>query len=261
MIRRALLYLFLCAVSALALFPFAWGLSISLKTEYFVIAYPPQWIPCSLTLSNYRHILTAGFPLYTINTVIVALMAIVIAVAVGFHSACGVRDQFRGRRTYLLVILCTMMIPGIGLLVPQYLMAAHLGLLNNLGALALIYAAIQAPMVVWLLTGFVRSVPRELEKSAWLDGCSRLRALYSIILPLIRAGVAVAALVVFVYALNEFTITSTLTVKPSKRLLSPGLYALVSAFGIEWGPFMIGVILAVLPAVVLFLEPNGRLGK
>jgi ABC-type glycerol-3-phosphate transport system permease component len=145
------------------------------------------------------------------------------------------------------------MIPGIAILVPLYFLAIHLGLHNTYTSMILIYSAWQAPTVVWITKGFFETIPTEIEDAARVDGCTSLRILWQIMLPIIQPGLAAAAMIAFVYIWNDFLIAATFVTDQNLRLINVGLYQFLSQYGIVWGQLMAAVMITLLPLVVMFV--------
>lgn len=152
----------------------------------------------------------------------------------------------------LFMLLMTIMIPGIVMLIPLYLLSVRVGLFDNPSFLIMIYAAWQTPMAVWLLRAFFESIPQDLEDTAVIDGCTRLGAFYRIVMPLARPGMVAAAIVVFVWVWNEFIIALNLTAGDDTRPVTVGLYSFIAETSIIWGSITSGVNIALLPILVLF---------
>jgi ABC-type glycerol-3-phosphate transport system permease component len=143
------------------------------------------------------------------------------------------------------------MIPGIAILVPLYELAVKTDLYNTFAGLIPFYTAWNVPILVWLLKGLFESVPLELEEAAMVDGCSRWRAFYQIVLPMARPGLLSGAVMALMFTWNDFLIAFTLTISGERWLLSVGLYTYISTHGIDWGLLMAATIIALLPVVVL----------
>ncbi|MBI2528252.1 MAG: carbohydrate ABC transporter permease [Candidatus Rokubacteria bacterium] len=239
---------------AFVLFPLLWGLITSLKDPSSVTAYPPRWIPDPVTLDNYRVVIgKSTMPTYFANSIVVSLSTVLLTLVLGVHAGyAAARFSFRFKNALLFYILSTVMIPGIAILVPLYMIAIWAGLYDKLVVLVLIYAAWQVPTTTWVMRGFFAMLPRELEESALIDGCSRLGAFYRIILPLAWPGLSAAAILTFIYAWNEFIIALTLTLENANRLVPIGLYFYVSEFGIPWGQLTAAVMIAIVPPAVFF---------
>ncbi|OGB92237.1 MAG: hypothetical protein A3H39_19735 [candidate division NC10 bacterium RIFCSPLOWO2_02_FULL_66_22] len=253
--RRLAIYLGLVCVAAVAVLPILWGLSTALKTKGEVVTYPPRWIPNPPTLQNFAVVLQEpAMPRHLGNSLLVGLCTIVVTLVVAAHAGYALaRFSFPGRQALAFGILATAMIPGISILVPLYYLAAKAKIYDTYGILVAVYSAWQVPTTMWLMRGFFEAVPRELDDSALIDGCSRWGAFYRVILPLSQPGLAAAALLTFIFVWNDFLIAFTLTVSDSRRMIAVGLYQFVSQYGIEWGSLMAAVILALLPVMGLFL--------
>jgi ABC-type glycerol-3-phosphate transport system permease component len=248
-------YGILIAASLFAIFPIVWAILTSLKQEATIFLYPPQWLPNPITLENYIHVLyNSNMPRYFLNSLWVVFMTILLSLTLSSHGGyAAARFSFKGKNTLLFIILLTVMIPGIVVLIPLYMLATQVGLLDTYWVLILVYTAWQIPAVLWLMRGFFETIPRELEEAALIDGCSRLGAFYRIIWPLTRPGLAAAAVIVFVNVWNEFILAATLTTSDNKRLIPVGLYYYIGAYGIEWGKLMAAVCIALLPIILLFI--------
>jgi len=241
-----------CVFSVL---PILWALSTSLKAPADIVSYPPNWIPSSVSLEHYAQVLGGShMPRYFANSLLVGLATIVLTLVVASHGGyAAARYEFPAKNVMLFLVLATVMIPGIAVLVPLYMIMSQVGLHDTYWSLILIYSAWQVPTVLWLMRGFFESIPRDLEEAALIDGCGPLQAFYRVIAPLTRPGLAASAVVVFVYVWNEFIIALTMTASDEMRLVPVGLYYYISAWGVEWGKLMAAVSVALLPAVVLFV--------
>jgi multiple sugar transport system permease protein len=248
-------------VAAIAAIPILWGLVTALKLPEQILTYPPQWIPFPPSFHSFAQAWQqSNLPIYFRNSIIVTVAALVLSLIVGAHAAYGLaRFRFRGQSMLLVALLATSMIPGIAILVPLYDLAVKTGLYNTFTGLILVYTAWNVPILVWLLKGFFESVPLELEEAALIDGCSRLRAFYQIVLPMARPGLLSGGVMVLMFCWNDFLIAFTLTISEEKRLLSVGLYTYISNFGIEWGLLMAATIIALVPVVLVFFLLQRRL--
>jgi len=247
-------YVALIAAAVFALLPLMWGLSTSLKPAVEASTWPPTWMPRHLTFDHYATVLNnPKYIRYLLNTVGVTLAVMLIGVTLSAHAAWAVvRHRFIGKKTMLFLMWTTIMIPGISIIVPLYLMAVDVGLYDTYAVLVIVYCASIVPTLVWLLRGFVASVPAELEEAALIDGCGRIAVFYRIVLPLLRPGLGAAAVLVFVTVWNEFLIGYALVLGDEHRLIQVGVYYFVTETGIEWGPLMAGMFISVLPVLVLF---------
>jgi multiple sugar transport system permease protein len=247
-------YGILVVASVVALGPILWGLATSLKTSPGVVAVPPQWIPTAFTLENYRLVLlNSSLPRCFLNSLFVATCGVVLTLGVACHAGyAAARFNFPGKNSILLLILATAMIPGISIMAPLYVVATKVGLHDTYWIQILIYSAWQVPSIIWLIRGFFESVPPDLEEAAMIDGCSRLRAFYQIVMPIAQPGLAAAAILVFVYIWNDFLIGVAFTISETMRPMQVGLYMFIRDVGIEWGRFMAYTVLGLVPILVLF---------
>ena len=244
----------LVCASLFALLPLLWGLSTSLKPPTEVSAWPPTWIPHTPTLENYAAVLAnPKYVRYLLNTLGVTFVVMLLGIGLAAHASWVVaRTSFRGKSAMMLLMWATVMIPGVSIIVPMYLLSVDLGLYDTYTVLVIVYCASVVPTLVWLLRGFVASIPQELEESALIDGSSRAGVFYRIVVPLMRPGFGAAAVLVFVTVWNQFLIGYALVLGDEHRLIQVGVYYFVTDVGIEWGPLMAGMIISALPIVILF---------
>lgn len=243
------------AACAFAIGPIVWGVLTAFKPSAQLLSYPPHWLPDPITLSHFVTVWQDGFfPLYFRNSLIVTCAALFVSLFFSVHAAYGLaRFEFRGKTALMLTILATSMIPGIAILVPLYNLSVHSGLYNTFSGLILVYAAWNVPLLVWLLKGFFESIPIELEEAALVDGCSRTRAFYLIVLPMARPGLLAGSIMAMMFVWNDFLINFALTISEDRRLLPVGLYAYISNIGVDWGPLMAATVISLIPIVLAFL--------
>jgi ABC-type glycerol-3-phosphate transport system permease component len=206
-------------------------------------------------LQQYINVFTQStLPRNYLNAAVLAIGTSFLVLTVGIHAGyAAARFQFRGKNALLFVLLSTVMVPGIVTLIPLYFLAVKLGLHDTYTVLILAYASWQTPTVVWILRAFFENIPREIEESALIDGCSRLGAFYRIVLPLSQPGLASAAIIVSVWVWNEFIMALNLTSSDAIRPLTVGLFFFIGESGIEWGKMAAGASGALVPVIVLFL--------
>ena len=246
-------YAALLLACGFVLLPILWALSTSVKLpqEIHGVAH---WWPQAPTLRNYLGgALGAKFQRYIANSLMVAGATLLLSVGLAVHAAYAVaRRRFFAKDLLLFLIWATIMIPGVSVVVPLYALSVDVGLYDTYTALVLVYAAWLIPTLIWLLRSFIVTIPPSLEEAALVDGCTPLRALYLVALPLLRPGLGAAAVLVFVTIWNDFLIGFALTLSDEHRLLQFGLQAFVTEGGIDWGPMMAATVFALLPAGVLF---------
>lgn len=251
---RLALYAAMLVVTLLALLPFAWAFLTSLKVERQVYAFPPQLLPNPATLYNYGQAIGHGLLLALFNSTVVSLTTVALVLVAGALAAYPLaRMTFRGSQLILFLIIAPMMIPGLVNLVPTYIVMAKLELLDSYHGLILIYWVHSLPLAIWILRGFFQTVPYELEDAAAVDGCSRLRMLWSIVLPLSQPALAAVALLVFLNAWNEFVIASIMTSSSVMRTAQVFLYLTMTDVGVNWGEMMASALAINLPVLAFFL--------
>src|SRR5690606_21008673 len=163
------------------------------------------------------------------------------------------------RDASLFLILMTSMIPGIAILVPLYFLAVRTGLYDTYAGMIIVYTAWQVPTVLWMLRGFLQSIPGSLEEAGRIDGAGDLRIMVQLVLPLAKPGIAAASVVAFVAVWNDFLIASTMVSSDEKRLVAVGLYNYLSQYGIEWGQLTAAVVVTVIPMILLFVLMEKRI--
>jgi multiple sugar transport system permease protein len=252
--RRLLLYLLLIAGAIIMLSPFAYMLGLSFTPHSYTLPSPADFIPAHPTLANYVSAWTDNnFGQAFFNSVIVAcgatFLTVLLASTLAFAFA---RYRFPGRHILFYGMLATMTVPGIVLIIPQFVLASRLGLTNNRLGLILVYGAGLA-FGVYLLRGFFEEIPQELFDAAAIDGCGIFRTFWSIALPLARP--ALAAVTIFSFAANweEFTWAITSTNDASLYTLPVAIQQYYSAHGTDWGIVFAASVLAILPEILIFL--------
>jgi multiple sugar transport system permease protein len=252
--KRALLLLACIAVAVYCLLPFVWFVLTSLKLPAELTAMPPKLIP-SMHLGFYRSALEKyGLLGYVANSVIVAgattLITIVIASLAAYALA---RFRLPWMRVYLMVLLAISMFPQIAIAGPVWSILDRLDWLNSYQGLVSAYVALSLPLAIWILTTFFHEVPGELEEAALVDGCSRLQALYKVVLPLAAPGIATAALLVFIYAWNEFFFALIIMTDPNVQTLPVGIALFPGEYTMPWGEIAAASTMATIPLILLTL--------
>jgi ABC-type glycerol-3-phosphate transport system permease component len=243
-------------LTAFALAPFVWVFLTSLKTRQELYATPLIYLPGTLTVANYVDAWTSKltpFSRFFANSLWVSSVTMVATTAISILAGYALaRFRFFGRQAFLLVFLATQMFPAVLLIAPLLAQWHALGLIDTYQALIYSNFSFTVPFTVWMLVGYFDSIPRELEESAMIDGCSRFGALCRVILPLAAPGVAATAIFAFVSSWSELLFAITFTSQTEMRTLSAGLLFMVGQYEIQWGQLSAGVIISTLPVAVLF---------
>jgi len=244
----------LTAAVLIAIVPVYWMLTISLKSEVDQFAVPPRWIAFAPTLAHYYDaFFTRSFGRYLVTSLTVATLSTICAVTLGTLAAYGLaRFKLRAGldRRLSMWILSTRMFPPIVTAVPLFLMMRDLRLLNTITALVIVYTALNLPFVVWMMRGFFRELPKELEEAAMVDGDSRLGALRRVILPLVTPGLAATAVFCLIVSWNEFLLGLVLTQTDASMTLPVGIAGRVTQYEIKWGVMSAAGVVAMIPILV-----------
>ena len=251
--KYALLFVALFA----ALAPVYWMMTISLKTEVDQFAVPPRWISFQPTLAHYREaFLARSFGQYLLTSAFVSVSSTLCAMVLGTLAAYALSWFRLPRRlsTRLSVwILSTRMFPPIVTVVPLFLMMRDVRLLDTRLSLVIVYTAFNLPFVVWMMRGFFREIPRELEEAARVDGDSRLGALRRVILPLVAPGLAATAVFCLIISWNEFLFALVLTQTDAAMTLPVGIAGRVTQYEIRWGVMSAAATVAMMPILIFAL--------
>ena len=257
----ALLYLGAAGLAAQAVLPLLWMLSTSLKPPREVLATPPTLIPAAPTLENYARLLAqTAFVRYFVNSVSVAGLTVLLTMAVGAVGAYSLtRFRFPGREGIARLILCTYMFAPIMIVVPIYILARRLGIVDTHTALVLSYSSFCLPFSLWLLRAFFQSIPIELEEAAQVDGAGRPRALAYIVAPLALPGLIATSIFTFTLAWTDYIFTRILIVSDELKTLPVGVQDLFSAAVVDWGLVMAAGMLITIPALAFFMAVQRHL--
>lgn len=235
-------------------FPLYWILITSFKPQKEIFVYPLQYWPKNWTLQNFVDIFRISkFHIYIGNSLLISILAAVIVLMVAILSAYVLaRFRFRGHRQIMLVFFLTQMLPGFISLAPLYLLMSNMGLINNRISLVLMYTVGLIPFTTIMLRGFFQRIPGSLEEAAMIDGCSRMTALYRVILPLMLPGLASTFIFAFVQNWNELFLAVMFIDSEALKTLPVAMNSFILKFDVNWGAMSAGAVLSVLPTVLLF---------
>ena len=252
---KFLFYISLIIIFIVFFFPFFWIISSSIKSPEEIISKNPTYFPSSFTIEHYYKLLiTSDILKYLLNSLIVSFSSMIISVILSLLAAYGLHKlRFYGNKLVEHSLLITYAFPGVILLIPMYLMFSKIGLLNTYFALIIINVTFASPFAVWMLKAFFKMIPNEIEEAAFIDGASRLRILYSIILPLAAPGIASIAIFCFIISWTEYMFASILISGDGLRTMPVGLASIVGQYQIDWGFLLAGATIASLPVIILFI--------
>jgi trehalose/maltose transport system permease protein len=252
---RLAFYLLVAAIIFYAVFPFYWAVVSSLKTGSSL--FEVEFWPSQPTIENYVALFQEQpFARNIMNSLIVAVAATGISLFLALTAAYALgRIRFRGRTSMLMIILSVSMFPQIAVLSGLFELIRTLGLYDSLAGLVLANLILTLPFVTWVLTTFMREMPRELEQAAIVDGANDWRVLTRIFLPIMGPSLSAAGLLAFILAWNEFLFALTFTLSTEQRTV-PVAIALISgatAYELPWGKVMAACVIVTLPLIVLVL--------
>ena len=249
------LYIVLGIYLLVVTFPFYYMGLTSLRAQKEVYDRTAMLTPRNLTLENYRTVLgNTGMRTWLRNSVVVAAGSTAISVAISVLAAYSLaRLRFFGSQGLAKSVLFMYLVPSSLLFIPLFLIISNLRLLNTLWSLIISYQTFNVPFCTWLLLGYFRTLPEELEDAARIDGCSRLGVLFRIVLPLAGPGIVTASIFGFTNAWNEFLFAVVMAQRSELRTVPAGLYSFQVGDVLLWGQLMAAALIATLPVVLLFM--------
>ena len=247
-------YAVLSAGALLTCVPFLMMVSTSFKKQTYVLEVPPKLLPRDPTLANYQQAwASTGFATYFLNSVLVAVATVAGVLLLGAMMAYAfARFEFPGKRSIFLTLIATLMIPGMMLIIPQYLVAKDLHVLDSRLGLVLFYVAGQLAFTTFLLRGFIVTIPRDLDEAMLIDGAGPFRIFWSLILPLCRPALATAGIFSFLGAWDEFVWAVTVIDSPEKRTLPIAIALFQGQHATSWGLVFAASVIAVVPVITVF---------
>jgi ABC-type glycerol-3-phosphate transport system permease component len=248
---RLILLVVLLLITLWSIGPLYWIFATGLKSSEEVYWYPPSLFPTKPTLESLKYIFTERpFAYYLRNSTIVALSTVVLstilATLAGYAFA---KFSFRGKGIWLLLILLTRTVPPASLLVPFYIVGRALGIINTHIILIAGYVYLTLPMNIWIVIGFFEQFPNELIDAAEIDGCTRIAALFRVVMPSLLPALTAVGIITFMLAWNELLYGVVLINTKAAKTLSPGLTDFFGDFHIFWNQLASAAIVAILPAV------------
>ena len=238
------------------LFPLSWVLLSSFKEPREIFSYPPTIFPRKFIITNYVDVFSrTEMVLYLKNTVIVAVLAVAVCLLIAAPAAYGFSYyRFKMKYTLLIAMLGIQLIPGTVNIIPYYIMMSKIGLLNTLSGLILIFASVRIPFSIWILKAHFDTIPSSLSDSARLDGCSGVRILWSIILPLSLPGLGAAGFLTLLFSWGQFLLPLVVASSRETMLVSVGLYSFFGAEGdVYFHHLSAACVIASIPLVVGYL--------
>lgn len=258
--RSVFVYTGLVIALVVILAPFSWLLISSVADKSDLLSIPLKWIPdhisfdrfVDLTVGSSPDATAAGFRAALGNSFIVASATTLVGMVVGTIAAYAFsRFRFPGHGWLILAFMATTMLPPIALLLPLYQIMKALSLTDTPLALIIIYSSFITPYVVWLMRGYLDTIPRELDEAARVDGCSRLGALWRVILPVARPGLLSTGLLAFLLAWDEFLYALVITQTDASKTVPVAINDFIGRYGVDFGRLATGGVIAAIPPVLI----------
>jgi multiple sugar transport system permease protein len=264
MARRWLSTTFLYAAMLIALLvvlaPFAWLLISSVAAPVDLIRRPLQWIPSHIDFDRFAQLTfgsspddtAQGFRSAIVNSTVIASVVTVVSLIAGTLAAYAfARLHFPGRGWLILAFLATYMLPPIALILPLYQIMNLLHLRDTQLALIIVYSSFVTPFVIWIMRGYIATISSDLDDAARIDGCSRLGALWRVIVPVALPGLLSTALLAFLMAWDEFLYALILTQTNAAKTLPVAINDFIGRFGVDFGLLATGGVIAAVPPVLI----------
>jgi multiple sugar transport system permease protein len=244
--------------------PSFWIFLTSIRPNAEINARPPIWIPQEITFDSYKILLgmptppgafgmgaNIPFGAYARNSILISLISTICALSLGMLAGYAfARFRFPYKNVTFLGMMLLRAVPGIALSLPLFVLFARLGLSDTVIGMIIVYTALNIPFTAWLMDGFFRAIPKELEEAARIDGCSHWGAFLHVELPLALPGVAASAIFAFLTAWNEFALASIITRTPASRTFPPGLFEFTGQFVSDWRGMCAMSIMMLIPSIL-----------
>jgi ABC-type glycerol-3-phosphate transport system permease component len=253
-LSKVITYALLSLGIVIVLIPFWYMLVTSFKPQSYIFEMPPRLWPKEITLKNYTEALGKDlFWLYFLNSLIVSISSTAGTVIISSMLAYAFAHlKFPGREFLFYVFLLGMMIPPVMLIIPQFIIAKQLDLLNKYLGLVVMYVTMNLSMQTFLLRGFFEGIPRDLKEAALIDGASQWKIFWRIVMPLSRSGIAVVTIFTFLYSWDEFPWANVAITETTRRTLPIAIAFFQSQHLTEWGQVFAASIVALIPVVIVF---------
>jgi multiple sugar transport system permease protein len=244
--------------------PALWIIITSIRPNVEINTRPPVWIPSAIDLTSYKILLGmpapegafgmgASIPVadYARNSIVIALTSTLIALSLGTMAGyVFARFRFRGKNGVFLSMMLLRAVPGVALSLPLFILFVRIGLSDKIPGMILAYSAMNIAFTAWLMDGFFRAIPEDLDEAALIDGCSRWTSFLRVDLPLALPGVAASGIFAFLTCWNEFALATVITRTPASRTFPPALYEFTGSFVSDWRGMTAMSVMMLIPAVI-----------
>ena len=254
-------YVYLTILAVIAIFPLLWIILSSLKGKGEIASNPTAFFPQVISFENYQIVFgQMGFGTNVLNSILIAGGTTLLAITISCLGAYGiVRFMPRLGNAITRVLITTYMFPAILLAVPYSIIMGKLGLVNSRIGLIIVYMTFSVPYAVWLLVGFFKTVPLEIEEAARVDGATKMQTFTKVVMPIVAPGVVAVAIYTFINAWNEFLYSLILMNSSSKMTAAVALKSLEGQEVLDWGVMMAASAVVVVPSVIFFMLIQKRI--
>jgi multiple sugar transport system permease protein len=254
LLQRGLVMFAAFSIGIVIFYPFYWMVMASGLPEGSSLAKTTVLIPGSISLEAYATVLLQKpMLLWTANTLLVTVLSTVFVTPLALLAAYSMsRFRFRGRMAMIFVLL-TQLLPATSVLIPLFLVFRAYGLLNNLLGVTIAYITFLMPQTIWILWGYLKTIPGDFEESAMVDGCTRFGAFLRVTVPIAVPGIVAAALFAFLESWNQYILAYALTSSTEKWVVSLGLYAFIGEYTVLVEQMMAASVMASIPALAVFV--------
>jgi len=257
-------YIVLIINTVIVVYPLLWNILTSFKTNTEILESPWR-LPKGINLVNYINAFTkAKIGYYALNSIVITALSVLILVVLAVSSSYVLgRFSFRFGSLIKSLYMCGIFIQSIFIVIPLYLLMNRLGIIDNRFWLSVVYAVLQLPFSIYLLTSYMKTIPREYEDSAMIDGCGYMKTLVEIIVPLVKPGIITISIFGFFTFWNEFPLALTILSTESKKTLPIGLANLmeVQRYATDWGALFAGLVIVLVPTIAIYSFTQGKLTR
>ena len=256
--RIVFIHLPMLAIVAFALGPYLWMVATSVTKESLLFTEGPSF--SGVTIENYLRLFrTVGFHTNLVHSLIISCGTVVVGLTLSVTAAYAFsRFSFRGQKILLLQFLLINMFPIVLLILPLFILMKNLGLIDTHLGLIIANSTIAIPFSVWMMTSYINGIPKSLDEAAMTDGCTRVGAMWRVVLPLCVPGIIATGIYIFITAWNEYLYALTLGGR-NVRPITVAIQTLIGEYQVEWGLLTAGGIIGAMPATILFLIVQKRL--
>lgn len=254
------IYVSAIALVLFSIFPLFWMFITSVKPRSEILTSEPVFWPSTWEWGRYFDVFERGFATALRNSLLVSIVVTVLGVTVSALAGYAfARMNVPLKKYLLLVILATQMFPVVVMIIPLFVVMRNLGLLDHLAGLVIAYMSFTTPLALWILRGFFRGIPDDVEEAALVDGATRFQAIRRVVMPMAAPGLSAAAIFVFIAAWNEFLFALTFVKAEAAQTLPVALQTFIGRGATDHGAIMAFSVLFTLPVVIFFLIIHKRL--